>query len=939
MVNKQAAILLLSILLFSIPSHATASKETPLVEQFGTGFDEVVIADSSDALSDPRDLEFHPGRANELWVANRATDSITIIENTGLASQTSQNRLDSNRNHFLEEVSAIAFGAYHSEFDWQWGSAQETRNTFCGQGAANNFMGPTLWPSSLSHFAMENQNNGDGLLGSHIDMNHESPYGVGIAHDYDNVYWYNDGYYGELVRYDFKADHDTGEDDHSDGVVRRYTEVQLTHAFGIPGHMIMDKDSGILYIADAGANRVLWVNTDDTTYNSQTIQSGYNAGFEELAEYSSITGIEWGVIATGLNRPSGIALDGDQLFVSQNGNGQIVAYDLSTDGKSASQLDSVQTSATSIMGLEIGPNGHLYYVDNGRDEVIRIDPFSDEDGDGVGDEVDNCPFIANSAQANYDGDTFGDLCDADDDNDTVLDLDDDCVLGNLSWISSSATDHDGDGCADLTEDVDDDNDGVNDAADYCATGDLAWTSSSSSDYDLDGCRDAGEDYDDDNDRICDATDSDGFWTCSLSSADEDLCPTSPPNFFSTTANDVDRDGCEDAGEDLDDDNDGFSDILDNCPRNAGTSDSGSLIGCEDWDGDGYADTIDVFPTESTQWSDLDDDGYGDEIDGFEGDYCVEVSGISFEDRLGCLDTDRDGWSDPDDIWMAVDGADAFLTYSSQHADRDGDGYGDAAAGFQADICPDIEGNSTEDVLGCLDSDGDGWSDAGDVFPNDATQYLDDDLDGYGDSTNGNFPDSCPGLFGTSTEQQLGCPDSDGDGWADHLDAFSDDERFWSDIDEDGHPDQQGTNMTDDCPEVAGNSMQDRIGCLDTDGDGWSDDGDVYPNDAARQFVEESSSFPILLGLVGLVIVGLLLIGFTVVSRRGKNNLLTTDFAQKIPVHFTPIGTPTIPAAPTVPAVPTVPATPATPPLPPEGLPPGWTMDQWTWYGADYLKNR
>ncbi|MBT5025791.1 MAG: lytic transglycosylase, partial [Euryarchaeota archaeon] len=31
--------------------------------------------------------------------------------------------------------------------------------------------------------------------------------------------------------------------------------------------------------------------------------------------------------------------------------------------------------------------------------------------------------------------------------------------------------------------------------------------------------------------------------------------------------------------------------------------------------------------------------------------------------------------------------------------------------------------------------------------------------------------------------------------------------------------------------------------------------------------------------------------------------------------------------------------PAAPPLPPEGLPAGWTMEQWTWYGADYLKNR
>ena len=228
MMRKQIVIFMLLILLFAVPSYASESKESELVEKFGVGFNEVVIADSSDYLSDPRDLEFHPGRANELWIANRASDSITIVENTGLENQTSQNRKDSNRNHFLEEVSAISFGAYHPEFDWQWGSAQETANTYCGQATPNNFMGPTLWPSSLSHFAVENQNNGNGLLGSHIDMNHQSPYGVGIAHDYDNVYWYNDGYYGELVRYDFKDDHDTGEDDHSDAVVRRYSDIQLT---------------------------------------------------------------------------------------------------------------------------------------------------------------------------------------------------------------------------------------------------------------------------------------------------------------------------------------------------------------------------------------------------------------------------------------------------------------------------------------------------------------------------------------------------------------------------------------------------------------------------------------------------------------------------------------------------------------------------------------
>ncbi|MGB0611480.1 MAG: hypothetical protein ACPGMW_02540, partial [Poseidonia sp.] len=183
--NKQVAISVLIVLLLSLPSYATAEGESDPVEKFGVGFNEVVIADASDALSSPRDLEFHPGRTNELWIANKGTDSMTIVENTGLANQTSQNREDSNSNHFLEEVSAIAFGAYDDEFDWMWGSAQESANTYCGQGTPNYFMGPALWPSSLAHYAVENQNNGNGLLGSHIDMLHESPYGVGIAHDYD----------------------------------------------------------------------------------------------------------------------------------------------------------------------------------------------------------------------------------------------------------------------------------------------------------------------------------------------------------------------------------------------------------------------------------------------------------------------------------------------------------------------------------------------------------------------------------------------------------------------------------------------------------------------------------------------------------------------------------------------------------------------------------
>lgn len=51
---------------------------------------------------------------------------------------------------------------------------------------------------------------------------------------------------------------------------------------------------------------------------------------------------------------------------------------------------------------------------------------SDEDGDGVLDDEDNCPFIANPNQEDFDEDELGDACDEDDDNDGILDEPDKC---------------------------------------------------------------------------------------------------------------------------------------------------------------------------------------------------------------------------------------------------------------------------------------------------------------------------------------------------------------------------------------------------------------------------------------------------------------------------------------------------------------------------------
>tara|TARA_A100001388_G_C28755128_1_gene494519 strand:- start:343 stop:1965 length:1623 start_codon:yes stop_codon:yes gene_type:complete len=540
------------------------------------------------------------------------------------------------------------------------------------------------------------------------------------------------------------------------------------------------------------------------------------------------------------------------------------------------------------MGLEIGPEGNLYYVDNGKDQVVRIDPYFDIDTDGVFDEDDNCPSVANPTQSNLDGDNFGDACDEDDDNDGILDVDDLCSKGNINWLSTIASDFDSDGCKDTTEDYDDDNDDVPDLGDNCQKGELGWLSSSVSDYDTDGCRDSTEDLDDDGDEICDGTIQDSV--CVISTTTEDLCLQSRIGFISSLLNDIDRDGCEDASEDLDDDNDGFEDIVDYCPTEYGNSTLDAL-GCVDSDGDNFADIIDAFPQEPTQWSDSDGDGFGDVFQGFEGDFCINIAGTSFQDRNGCLDSDGDGWSDPDTYWRVLSGADAFPDDASQYADSDYDGFGDNIEGLQGDSCPSISGTSTIDVFGCLDSDGDGWSDSNDAFPEDATQYIDTDMDGYGDNIEGFQFDSCPQTFGNSTTPRFGCLDNDGDGWDNDADAFIDDSSEW----------------------------------LDSDGDGVGDNSDVYPFDASlSKEVDESSSNNLI--ILAIAIISLLILVLFVVKRR--NNSL--DMQNKQFSNFLSDLQPDINALNQV----------KTPPqIPPEGLPVGWTMEQWEYYGEDYLRNR
>ena len=216
------------------------------------------------------------------------------------------------------------------------------------------------------------------------------------------------------------------------------------------------------------------------------------------------------------------------------------------------------------------------------------------------------------------------------------------------------------------------------------------------------------------------------------------------------------------------------------------------LGCPDNDGDGWSDGEDKFTNDSTQWHDIDGDGYGDNIGGTNPDSCPSTPGNSTEGGvLGCPDSDGDGWADS---------IDAFPADDTQFSDQDGDGYGDNPSGTNADDCPLVFGNSTIDSLGCVDTDGDGYSDLIDDFPTDPTRYLDTDSDGYDDAE-----DDCPTIPGTSTNGSLGCFDADQDTWADQNDSFPLDATQWNDTDSDGFGDNPNGTNPDDCPTTFGNS--------------------------------------------------------------------------------------------------------------------------------------
>ena len=369
------------------------------------------------------------------------------------------------------------------------------------------------------------------------------------------------------------------------------------------------------------------------------------------------------------------------------------------------------TSALDSSGNIVPYYGCLDSDGDGREDGTDAFPedstqLADTDGDGWGDnqngnDPDACPYdfgVINGTKPNGDPGIGCPIIgeEEDEDNDGVPDEFDDC--------DGTEEDHEVDeiGCSEYQKD--DDLDSVSNALDSCPNTPISELADSI------GCSESQREIDSDNDGIFDPY---------------DVCPGTEEGLI------IDLDGC--APNQLDSDNDGVTDNLDACPDTEenlpvltnGCIDESALQ--QDIDGDGYmgpyfynpddgTHTGDAFPLDSTQWNDMDGDGYGDSQLGTNPDFCPDEAGNStMKGKLGCIDTDGDGYRDIGD----------------------------------------------------------------DKFPTDSTQWADDDLDNWGDNPDGNNPDQCLGTqtagdYTAQARANYGCADyqadTDGDGVTDDIDA-------------------------------------------------------------------------------------------------------------------------------------------------------------------------
>jgi hypothetical protein len=320
-------------------------------------------------------LAFNAAVEDELWVALRQFPSglpCTMTDDRGCSALPGAMAVvsgatgdapeavvkqDGNAWHFMRHPTAMA-----------WGEGKLF--AACGEALTDNYedvdipyAGPALWSSDPAIFGVTPKPDQNG---THLDMLHETPYCMGIAHEAENAYWLFNGDAGSLDRVDFHAPHQIGGEDHADGEVHRYVDGQLLRVPEVPSHVAYDAERGVVYAADTGHQRVVSVDPSTAT----------PGGKIDVWEILEDSGMRDGAILRELVRPgalelpSGLAFEGGKLYVTDNATSFIHVLD--ADGNSLAVYDTQRPSG-SLSGITVGPDGKLYVTDLKTGTVARVE--------------------------------------------------------------------------------------------------------------------------------------------------------------------------------------------------------------------------------------------------------------------------------------------------------------------------------------------------------------------------------------------------------------------------------------------------------------------------------------------------------------------------------------------------------------------------------------
>lgn len=221
-------------------------------------------------------------------------------------------------------------------------------------------------------------------------------------------------------------------------------------------------NSNIVF-SGTGGNRTLVVTPAANQTGTATITVTVTDSYNTTASSSFAVTFEDTTLPTVITRNI-------TAFLDANGQTSITAAQVNNGSTDNCGIASVVVSSTNFNCSNVGPNTVTLTVTDVNGNVATATAIvtvaydftttgdndldglpdncdADDDNDGILDVNDNCPLVANANQLDTDGDGIGNTCDDDDDNDGVLDGFDNCPL----TYNPDQNDRDNDGLGDVCD--------------------------------------------------------------------------------------------------------------------------------------------------------------------------------------------------------------------------------------------------------------------------------------------------------------------------------------------------------------------------------------------------------------------------------------------------------------------------------------------------------